>query len=320
MRHPQDTQINSSGIVLYLSLPKFQGALLERYAVERKVDEHLDKFKTSIKARLWNIAKDIGWSTLTQVGELVSFVKDAMGNKEDLNMTAQMGDSVKKHNHHAGESFVATSIKRNPSHSVLESWSSFCSQDGGGSDQSNCNLNDIPIHEREAYVQDFLAMLREGLYVFAAQIMTPTTTTTTGGTMDEKVERMDNCKKFRLRVFFYQDSINYLQGKNMAYHEKHYSDGHNHNDDSNDKASSNRCFVFQSVEHNTNNHSHPNQEDMEIIMRFEEPAANGIEFLSLSSSNIVIDAGGVPINPIIEKILAEIVLSSYDDRETLFMG
>jgi hypothetical protein len=353
-------------IVLYLSLPKFQGALfvyqevihvlLERYAVERKVDEHIDKFKTSIKARLWNIAKDIGWSTLTQMGELVSFVKDAMGNKEHLNVNyMQAGhDTFKRqmivNSNDEDDSTFVTTMKRNPSHSVLESWSSFCSQEGP--EQSNYNLNDVPIQEKEAYVQDFLAMLREGLYVFAAQ--RPLTSTT------EEKGRMDKSKKFRLRVFFYQDRSN--KSTTSSSHKKNDS----HNDHSNCK-SSNRCFVFQSVEHIN---SHQSQDEMEVILmddihEIRRTSANGIEFLSypshlvppssldkkcghlqsepslirtvtttseesVSTSSTTTTTINTDVNTLANdigtnsvptrEVLAEIVLSSHDDRETLFLG
>jgi TB2/DP1, HVA22 family. len=263
-------------IVLYLSLPKFQGALfvyqevihvlLERYAVERKVDEHLDKFKTSIRARLWNIAKDIGWSALTQVGEVVSFVKDTVGHKEDLDEDGHDATSKRNILKKEDDLFVNSTIKRNPSHSVLESWSSFCSQEG--SDQTNCNLNDIPFHERESYVQDFLAMLREGLYVFAAQYSAPT--------IDDKEKREEASKIFRLRVFFYQDSFkndNVSSSKESA-------------DISNDHAkckSSTRFFVFQSVEQ-IHSHEANHQDDVEVISMddihdIQRTSANGIEFL-----------------------------------------
>ena len=79
--------------ILWLSLPRFQGAtfiynevvdtFLDKYSVEAKVDDKIHTMKKSIKGAMWNIAKDIGWGFLYQIGGVVSFVQDSAASFVD---------------------------------------------------------------------------------------------------------------------------------------------------------------------------------------------------------------------------------------------
>lgn len=323
-------------IVLYLSLPKFQGALfiyqevihvlMDRYSVEEKVDEHIGKVKMSIKARLWNVAKDIGWSALTQVGEIVSLIRGDYQDSPNVTTTEAVpatGRNRKK------EDMVGV-IKRNPSHSVLESWSSFSSSKDEGADGRRDPSEMYALDMDGSYVQDFLAMLQEGLYVFAAQ----------------HLSQNHDRKSFRLRIFFYQED--------------------NKCDQDDPQRISSPCFVLQSVGRDQEEGEGRDESAVEIIPIDDiqeirrSSDGNGIEFLSFHSSScsktLVLngDSACTKSEPTSlpdlavnnnsqdsstaktiattknaaeshlglkdEKILAEIVLSSHEDRETLFWG
>jgi len=316
---------------------------MDRYEVEQRVDKHIDRVKVSIKAKMWNIAKDIGWSTLSQIGEIVSFVKGEM-KYEDITHTmaaTQKRNACSKKETEAmrKESSSESLLARKPSHSVLESLSSFSSIE----DLNQRHASQATKEEREIYMNDFIAMLREGLYVFAAydgeRSSNARSRTRTG-----QSDRDGNEKRFRLRVFFYQDNDSMQK-------------------DENDVSEKDLYFVLHPVEGGS-------QDDIEIISIDEikdirRSGTNGIEFimysdiLSTSSAHSsdeddrMIDhseseaslvqtasmgsAGCTPSIPEGEEIkhvatadtddgsersfvMAEIVLSNVQDRETLFQG
>ncbi len=93
-------------LVLWLSLPRFQGAtfiynevvdtFLIKYSLEAKVDDKIDNMKKSVKDALWNIAKDIGWGFLYQIGGVVSFVQDSAASFVEENSPSKKSQSQRK--------------------------------------------------------------------------------------------------------------------------------------------------------------------------------------------------------------------------------
>lgn len=238
-------------IVIYLSLPKFQGALyifdqivnvtLDKYDVENKIDAKILKVKLSIKAKLWNIAKDMGWSALLQIGEIVTFFQSqVMVSKKHEAETHLEDDWRKKKRDYTQtlamkkETSSDSLADRKPSHSVVESLSSFASLE---------DLNTT--EEKKMYVNDFTEMLRDGLYVFASY-----------KNICQDSEEEENI--FRLRIFFYEENINEDDG---AY------------------------FVLHPVEiHNAN----PDDIDIIPLNQIKEVQASGtnaIEFISFANEN-----------------------------------
>ena len=267
--------------------------------MEDKVEEQIKYVKKSITDTIWRIARDIGWSALSQVGELVTFVQHSASSFADGNSPQSRGmdyeDGLRMKKEHSSESLLS----RKPSHSVLDSLSSFSSVE---------SISDVI--EREAYIADFVSMLKEGLYVFASAA-------------DSAEE--ESSKRFRLRVFFYEC----------------------------DDEDSDPYFVLHPVENNAEN-SH---DDIEIISiadvgEIRQSGTNGIEFIAAteSSSSLgnvnmahsesepsliqTVSMKSVSSTPSIpeeeevngkgvvrsERVLAEIILSNVEDRETLFQG
>lgn len=237
-------------IVIYLSLPKFQGALyifdqivnvtLDKFDVENKIDAKILKVKLSIKAKLWNIAKDMGWSALLQIGEIVTFFQSqVMVSKKEAETHLEDDWRKKKRDYTQTlamkkETSSDSLADRKPSHSVVESLSSFASLE---------DLNTT--EEKKMYVNDFTEMLRDGLYVFASY-----------KNKCQDSEEEENI--FRLRIFFYEENINEDDG---AY------------------------FVLHPVEiHNAN----PDDIDIIPLNQFKEVQASGtnaIEFISFANEN-----------------------------------
>lgn len=198
-------------IVIYLSLPKFQGALyifdqilnvtLDKYDVENKVDAKILKVKLSIKAKLWNIAKDMGWSALLQIGEIVTFFQSQVMVSKKHEAETHLEDDLRKKKRDYTKTLAMKKetssdslADRKPSHSVAESLSSFASLE---------DLNTT--EEKKMYVNDFTEMLRDGLYVFASY----------------KHARQDSEEEeniFRLRIFFYEENINEDDGAYFVLH------------------------------------------------------------------------------------------------------
>lgn len=317
---------------------------MDRYEVEQMVDKHIDRVKVSIKAKMWNIAKDIGWSTLSQIGEIVSFVKGEM-KYEDITRIDTMGATpTQKRNAFSKkdteamrkESSSESLLARKPSHSVLESLSSFSSIEDLNQSQ---HADQATKEEREVYTNDFVAMLREGLYVFAAY-----DGRRSSNVRSQTRTKQSSEKRFCLRVFFYQDHDSMQQ-------------------DDNDVSEKDPYFVLHPVEGG-------NQDDIEIIPLDEikdirrSAGTNGIEFITYSSvlsasshssdeddgmidrseseaslvrTASMVSAGFTPSIPEGEEIkhvatadtddssersfvMAEIVLSNVQDRETLLQG
>ena len=324
-------------VVIWLSLPKFQGALfvynevfdvaMEKYGVEDKVDQKIEHVKTTVKDSMWRIAKDIGWSALSQVGEFVTFVQESASSyNEGVVQNSQntggagadiaQGQGLRMKKHYSSESLLS----RKPSHSVQEGMSSFSSVEA---------ISDVV--EQEAYAADFISMLKEGLYVFAAH----------NDPADENLCTAEDSstKRFRLRVFFYESDDE--------------SSAHAGAD-----ADAEPYFVLHPVENNAENV----HDDIEIISvadvkEIRQSGTNAIAFIGIgrleselpsiivnseSETSLIqtmISASSATVNTVIpegaeiqsdgtrtctstgnERVIAEIVLSNADDRETLFQG
>ena len=295
------------------------------------MDEHIDRVKVSIKAKLWNIAKDIGWSALSQIGEIVSFVKgdmkyeDMVATKNRVAMSKKDRETMRKQN--SSESLLA----RKPSHSVLESLSSFSSVE----DLNQMYANQATKEEKEMYVKDFVSMLREGLYVFAAYDATKGHNDGDG-----------NKRSVRLRVLFYQDDDSRQMGVYDGLEKDPY-------------------FVLHPIEGDS--HDEIEIIPLDDIVNIRRSGMNGIEFIassdrvsaslhsserksvvasvgsgsSLAKTVSLISATSTPSISEEEEMkhvfdadadvdvddgngksyaLTEIVLSNIEDRETLFQG
>ena len=243
--------------------------------MEDKVDQKIDSIKASMKDAMWSIAKDIGWSALTQIGEVVSFVQNSAssfaegaearkGGVGDGDGNGAGGLRMKKN--HSTESLLS----RKPSHSVMEGMASFSSVEA---------ISDVV--EKEAYIADFISMMKEGLYVFASHYVES----------EEEGSDVDNssAKRFRLRVFFYESDD---EGTDAL----HQSSHHGHNPEP--------YFVLHPVDNNAANL----HDDIEII------PVDEVMDIVLSGTNAIKFIGTN------ERIITELVLSNREDCDTLFQG
>lgn len=49
--------------------------LMDKYELEKRVDKKIGVFQNAAREAFWNVASEIGWSSLCQVGEVVSFLQ-----------------------------------------------------------------------------------------------------------------------------------------------------------------------------------------------------------------------------------------------------
>ena len=320
---------------------------MDRYEVEQRVDKHIDRVKVSIKAKMWNIAKDIGWSTLSQIGEIVSFVKGEMKYEDITRIDTMAATPTQKRNAFSKkdteamrkESSSESLLARKPSHSVLESLSSFSSIE----DLNQRHADQATKEEREIYMNDFVAMLREGLYVFAAYDGGRSSNARSRTRAGQSDRNESEKKRFRLRVFFYQDHDSMQQDDNDVsekdlYFVLHPVEGGNRDDieiipidEIKDiRRSGTNGIEFITYSNILSASSHSSDEDDRMIDRSESEA-------SLVRTASMVTAGSTPSIPEGEEIkhvatddtddssersfvMAEIVLSNVQDRETLFQG
>lgn len=335
-------------LVLWLSLPQFQGALflynecldriLDKYEIQDKVQTKIDSVKESMKNTAWNFAAKIGWNALSQIGEMVSLVQNSASNFAETNTNINSphkspihddndhdqddeheddqedGDILPRRILQKEQSSDSLLLTRKPSHSVMASLSSFSSLD---------SLSDLV--EREMYIADFLAMLKQGLYVFAWS-PNPTTTFSTTTTTLEQSDK--DSKSFQLRVLFYESAT--------------------------DAAAPH--FVLHPVEA----HENMSDDDIEIIPisdihTFRPSDVNGIQFITSEGTTVTaveVDADAVATTEQMiqsssetsleqkdqgeqqqlqqqepsrksrtnERIVVEIILANQQDRETILQG
>lgn len=187
--------------VLYLSLPKFQGALhiyheliefdsvIERYGVEDKVDGQIKHVKKSLKNALWNIAKDIGWGTLSQIGEIVTLFQTAD--------TKETGSEYDRNGQSSNEEERASLV--NESDTIDDDTGDFAASKDPISQAVVDSESSVDTNSEEAeYLEDFVNMLRKGLYVFAYHTVTK----------NAEECNTDEEKKFRLRNLCFQSNAN----------------------------------------------------------------------------------------------------------------
>ncbi len=268
---------------------------MEKYGVEDKVDRKIEQAKNRMREAVWRIAKDIGWSALSQIGEVVTFVKDSANSYNQEHSTNEGRGSSNSTLRMKKDQSSESLLTRKPSHSVMEGMSSFSSVEA---------ISDVV--EREVYAVEFISMLKEGLYVFAAH---------DGPVAKRTVEEFDSSssKRFRLRIFFYESD----------------DEGDVSNDHEPDP-----YFVLHPVDANAENV----QNDIEIISLADvkdirQCGTNGIALIGhseVSSKDLISapTAAAIPEDTEIiqsgltarDTVLAEIVLSNVDDRETLFQG
>ena len=294
-------------LVLWLSLPRFQGAtliyhevvdtFLKKYSVADKVDDKIDTMKKSVRDAMWNIAKDVGWGFLYQIGGVVSFVQDSAASFVDENTPSNKsqrnsdnnyigtddidiideaddtddadGYGIKdensddavvhpKRNTNFRQPSFSSSIGSQPSHSVYESFSSLTSL-------TSSVESDLASSEKEAYVSDFLDMLEKGLYVFSwhnnSSIIYQQYNDYDEDVKDNSNSDMSESKKFRLQIFTFHRG----------------SEESDENGDINDSS----YFVFNSVE------SKPGDEKLDVISfpvsvttRVQESGTNSIQFVT----------------------------------------
>lgn len=170
--------------VMWLSLPQFQGALfvyhqifepvMEKYNLEQKVDKKIQGAYHHVRLIMWRIFTDLSWSVLGQVGELVSLVKGTSEEpvcEEDCKKETE--DRPREETNVVAESIQST-FTRKPSHSIMDSISSNNSSMDSLSESLGTDM----------YKNDFLDILKQGLYVFAHTGAMP--------------------KRFRLRILHYE--------------------------------------------------------------------------------------------------------------------
>lgn len=283
--------------VLWLSLPRFQGALwvyqhvfepvMEKYSVEQKVDERMHQFWIHLKGIIGRMMMDMSGVILGQLGDLFSIqnqgnlnrnVERDATNKEDVPDSQKFEtEKEKKTTEKTKVISWESKLSRKPSHSILDSLSFVSSSSSSTmipsttttttlsfSSSSSITDSSSGAHDIDLYRHDFLEILKQGLYVFA---------------YDSRECR----KRFRLRVFYYE--IMDLKDDNIVNdHPKEY-------------------FVLETVDDVTDSI----RIALDSIYNIEPSGLNGIQIMSrLSMAQ--------------ENVITDIVLSDLQDQQTLLQG
>ena len=316
-------------LVLWLSLPKFQGAtkvynelflvhVLDKYELETKVDDKIYKVKSSITKSLLNIAKDIGWGVLYQIGGIVSYVQDTAASlvednnnnnnhyqqqplkkkswnefNYDENNNNNIYDSNKSLYHQASISSKINQTK--PVHSIVESFSSLPStmdsslsstsmskHSSSSTSSSSYQPQFDSIIEQESYIYDFINMLQKGLYVFAwySDAKVITLSDRNGNPITKRKTEGNNNFKLRVFALCYPDRENNNINNSCSSNNKVESYVKNHIPTKDDEES---YFVLGSVE------SRPGEEGVDIVsfplrvVTEVKQSSRGIQFLTSSS-------------------------------------
>ncbi|KAL3786543.1 hypothetical protein HJC23_006793 [Cyclotella cryptica] len=193
-------------VILWLSLPRFQGAsvLYERIVVplvkkyENQVDDAINGAHRGI--RLW-ILSNLGNVMNLAIGEGGNLIEtliallfgNGSSNEKDVPITQTQKQPVSDENKHGKSPDDSTNLTQ-PRHSVREALSQsssledFVVVDGDGNVEHSMEL-------MSEYLSDFKSMMRQGLFVFASVETIYTTTD------DHSPE--SNPPNFRLGVFSY---------------------------------------------------------------------------------------------------------------------
>lgn len=147
--------------------------VMEKYNVEQTVDKKIQGAYHHVRLIIWRIFTDLSLSALGQVGELVSLVKGTSEEPVDKGDCKKETEDrpIKETNVVAGSNQSA--FTRKPSHSIMDSISNNSSMD---------SLSELL--GTDMYKNDFLDILKQGLYVFAHTGAMP--------------------KRFRLRILYYE--------------------------------------------------------------------------------------------------------------------
>lgn len=267
--------------VMWLSLPRFQGALfvyhqlfepvMEKYNLEQKVDKKIQGVYNHVRLISWKIMTDLGWSVLGQVGEWMSWMKGTTSADESL--CEDEGKEEEKACRHvqgtksnkSNDSFPSI-FKRKPSYSIMDSLSNHSSMDSA-SDLIGTDM----------YKHDFINILKQGLYVFAHTGEMP--------------------KRFRLRILYYSyECIDDEQGTD-------------------DKPKEKECFVLERVDTNAVDDG---EESITLIpfhtiSSVQQSGSHSIKLMSDSQSCTSLKEDEVVV-------LTEIVLSDEQDQQTFLQG
>lgn len=163
--------------ILWLSLPQYQGALVvydklvnpfvDQY--ERSVDDAVEEAHRGVRRWLWTQFGGVIWLLISESGSLVaSLINIAMmmlGISDGLTTTmSSSGSTISSVVNSARQQHPAakSAEQLHPRHSVKESLRQFPSFEVGSSGGHGENNKFDPKE-----IADFLAMLRQGLYVFA---------------------------------------------------------------------------------------------------------------------------------------------------------
>ncbi len=251
-----------------------------KYNVEQKIEDKIDVVKDAITDVAWSIAKDIGWSTVHQMGELMSMIMtpnitndhDIHNDNDNTTCTTNNDDDdatvlTKDSDAKKKIKTKTMTMTRNPSHSVLGSLGLSSSHSSAESFSKMMQKEDADEGELETYRQDFVQMLQQGLYVFASYSTTSISTTITSANPEVNGDKEDS-NAFRLRVLFYDHCDNDDESSSSLTEGREIKQEY---------------FVLQPVEVNEN--SSLEDDDVDLIARedihgFRPVGTNGIQFLA----------------------------------------
>jgi len=147
--------------ILWLSLPRYQGASVVYDRIvpwvdkhETQVDNTLDEAHRGLRRYVMEKLKTVIWAVMGEGGSLAEIlIQGVIGST-----SSNFDDSNSVSDTQSNKNSMATSSHHHPRHSVKEA---LCQSSSGGD-----SMNDDQSFD-ENLVQDFMSMLVQGLYVFA---------------------------------------------------------------------------------------------------------------------------------------------------------